>query len=192
MAFQQPALPYALGALAPRLSEEQMSFHFGKHHAAYFKNLNTLTEGKPEAEQSLEQLIQTASGPIFNNAAQAWNHTFFWNCLSPNGGGAPTGKLAAAIDRDFGSFEAFKQKMSAATVGVFGSGWGWLAADKDGKLSIIGLSNAGNPLQQGQKPILTIDVWEHAYYVDYRNERPRFVENFWELANWDFISQQYA
>ena len=192
MAFQQPALPYALGALAPRLSEEQMSFHFGKHHAAYFKNLNTLTEGKPEAEQSLEQLIATASGPIFNNAAQAWNHTFFWNCLSPAGGGAPTGKLAAAIDRDFGSFEAFKQKMSAATIGVFGSGWGWLAADKDGKLSIIGLSNAGNPLQQGHKPILTIDVWEHAYYVDYRNERPRFIENFWELANWDFIGQQYT
>jgi len=192
MPFTQPALPYALGALAPRLSEEQMTYHYAKHHAAYFKNLNALTEGKPEADQTLEQLIATASGPIFNNAAQAWNHTFFWNCMSPSGGGAPSGKLGAAIDRDFGSFEAFKQKMSAATVGVFGSGWGWLAADKDGKLSIVGTSNAGNPLQQGFKPLLTIDVWEHAYYVDYRNERPRFVETFWQMANWAFIESQYA
>jgi superoxide dismutase, Fe-Mn family len=184
MAFTQPDLPYKLDALKPFLSEEQMSFHYGKHHATYFKNLNGLVEGKPEAGMSLEELIQKASGPIFNNAAQAWNHTFFWSCISPSGGGKPAGKLAAAIDRDFGGLDTFKQAFADAGVKLFGSGWAWLALDPSGKLEVSQGSNADNPLKHGKTPILTIDVWEHAYYIDYRNDRAKFVSTFWDMANW--------
>jgi Fe-Mn family superoxide dismutase len=184
MAFTQPELPYKLDALKPFLSEEQMSFHYGKHHAAYFKNLNGLVEGKPEANMTLEEFILKAAGPMFNNAAQAWNHTFFWHCMNPSGGGKPGGKLAAAIDRDFGSFDAFKQAFSDAAVKLFGSGWAWLTVDPEGKLEVVQGSNADNPLKQGKQPILTLDVWEHAYYIDYRNDRAKFVTGFWDVANW--------
>ncbi|MEI7989778.1 MAG: superoxide dismutase [Chloroflexota bacterium] len=184
MAFTQPELPFKLDAFKPFLSEEQMNFHYNKHHAAYFKNLNGLVEGKPEATMTLEDLIQKASGPMFNNAAQAWNHTFFWNCMSPSGGGKPSGKLAAAIDRDFGNLDAFRQAFSDAAVKLFGSGWAWLALDPSGKLEVMQGSNADNPLKHGKKPILTVDVWEHAYYVDYRNDRARFVAGFWDVIHW--------
>ena len=184
MAFTQPELPYKLDAFKPFLSEEQMNFHYNKHHAAYFKNLNGLVEGKPEATMTLEDLIQKASGPMFNNAAQAWNHTYIWNCMSPSGGGKPSGKLAAAIDRDFGNLDAFRQAFSDAAVKLFGSGWAWLALDPSGKLEVMQGSNADNPLKHGKKPILTVDVWEHAYYVDYRNDRARFVAGFWDVIHW--------
>jgi superoxide dismutase, Fe-Mn family len=190
MPFQQPPLPFAMTALVPFLSEEQLTYHYGKHHAAYFKNLNGLVEGKPEASLSLKEVVaQAPAGPVFNNAAQAWNHSFYWDCMMPHGGGQPKGDLATAIQRDFGGFEDFKKAMSDASVKVFGSGWGWLAADKQGKLEIMALGNADTPLKHGKEPVLTIDVWEHAYYVDYRNERPRYVEGFWNVANWDFAEK---
>jgi Fe-Mn family superoxide dismutase len=190
MSFQQPELPYAMGALEPFLSELQMSYHYGKHHAAYFKNLNALVEGKPEAKRPLRQLVVESEAAVFNNAAQAWNHSFFFNCMSPSGGGGqPTGDLLTAIRRDFGSFEAFKQAFSKAAATLFGSGWAWLAAGGDGKLQILALSNAGTPLKEAKQPLLTIDVWEHAYYLDYKNERPRFVDGFWEVVNWEFVAE---
>jgi Fe-Mn family superoxide dismutase len=190
MPFEQPPLPYAKSALAPFLSEEQLHFHYDKHHAAYFKNLNGLVEGKPEASLSLrEVVVQVPAGPMFNNAAQAWNHSFYWDCMMPHGGGQPKGDLAAAIKRDFNSFEDFKKVMSDLTVKVFGSGWGWLATDKQGKLEIMSLGNADTPLKHGKEPVLTIDVWEHAYYVDYRNERPKYVDGFWNTVNWDFAEK---
>jgi superoxide dismutase, Fe-Mn family len=194
MAFQQPPLPYALDALQPFLSQEQMTYHYQKHQAAYFKNLNGLVEGKPEEKLPLRELIVKSSGPVFNNAAQAWNHTFLWNSWSPSGGGAPSGKLQAAIERDFGSVKDFQKTFSEAAVKVFGSGWAWLACDKPGKLEIVALSNApaANPLTQGKEPLLTLDVWEHAYYVDYRNDRPKYVEAFWTKVNWDFAAKNYA
>lgn len=188
MSFQQPELPYALDALAPFLSEEQMSFHYGKHHAAYFKNLNGLVEGKPEADLSLKDLVVKSDGGVFNNAAQAWNHSFFWQCLSPSGGGAPSGDLSARIDRDFGSFEEFKEQFSTAAAKLFGSGWAWLAADPSGKLVIMPLGNADTPLKHGNEPLMTLDVWEHAYYIDYRNLRPKFIEAFWDAVNWEFVA----
>ncbi|MHC4180685.1 MAG: superoxide dismutase [Planctomycetota bacterium] len=197
MSFQQPELPYPLGALDPFLSESQMSYHYGKHHAAYFKNLNALlegkVEGKPEAELPLRELVTRAEGGVFNNAAQAWNHSFFWDCMSPSaGGGQPADDLATAIRRDFGSFQAFKEAFSKAAATLFGSGWAWLAAGADGKLEILAMSNAGTPLKESKEPLLTIDVWEHAYYLDYRNERPRFVEGFWDVVNWEFVSKNLA
>ncbi len=192
MPFQQPPLPYSMDALVPYLSEEQIRFHYGKHHAAYFKNLNALVEGKPEAQMSLRQVVISSTGPVFNNAAQGWNHTFYWNCMAPKGGGEPTGELAEAIRRDFGSLEEFKKAFSDAAVKLFGSGWAWLAADKDGKLSIMALSNADTPLKYDKEPVLTIDVWEHAYYIDYRNERARFVEGFWNYVNWPFAAKRYS
>ena len=191
MPFQQPPLPFAIDALKPFLSEEQLTYHYGKHHAAYFKNLNGLVEGKPEAAMSLREVVLKSTGPVFNNAAQAWNHSFYWDCLSPKGGGEPKGELAAAIQRDFGSFEAFQKAMSEAAVKLFGSGWAWLAADKAGKLEIMPLGNADTPLKHGKEPVLTIDVWEHAYYVDYRNDRAKYVEGFWKAANWDFAGKCY-
>ncbi len=190
--FQLPKLPYALDALAPFLSREQMEYHYGKHHAGYFKKLNVLVKGKPEAKKSLQELLLSSDEALSNNAGQAWNHTFFWNCLSPKGGGQPQGKLREAIDRDFGSFQAFQSVFTDAAAKLFGSGWGWLAADKSGVLHIMALSNAGNPLKFDKQPVLTIDVWEHAYYLDYRNERARFVEAFWNKANWDYAAQTYA
>jgi superoxide dismutase, Fe-Mn family len=186
MAFELPALPYAKDALAPHISEETLEYHYGKHHQAYVTNLNNLVPGTPFENASLEDIIMKASGPIFNNGAQVWNHTFYWHSMSPNGGGEPTGKLAEAINRDFGSFAAFKEQFSKAAVGQFGSGWAWLVQNTDGKLEIVGTGNADNPMKNHKKPLMTCDVWEHAYYIDYRNARPKYVENFWALVNWEF------
>jgi Fe-Mn family superoxide dismutase len=191
MAFTQPPLPYAMNALVPYLSEEQLMFHYSKHHAAYFRNLNNLVEGKPEAQMSLREVVKRSTGSIFNNAGQAWNHTFYWYCMDPKGGGQPEGELAEAIARDFGSFADFKKAFSDAAVALFGSGWAWLAADANGRLSIMALSNADTPLKYDKEPILTIDVWEHAYYIDYRNERVRFVQGFWDVVNWQFAASRY-
>jgi Fe-Mn family superoxide dismutase len=192
MPFQQPPLPFAMDAMKPFLSEEQLTYHYGKHQAAYFKNLNGLVEGKPEASMSLREVVVRSTGPIFNNAAQAWNHSFYWDCLSPRGGGAPQGALAAALQRDFGGFDDFKKAMSEAAVKLFGSGWAWLAADSKGKLGIMALGNADTPLKHDREPVLTIDVWEHAYYVDYRNDRAKYVEAFWKAVNWDFADKCFA
>lgn len=188
MAFTLPELPYAKDSLAPHISAETLDFHYGKHHAAYVNKLNQLVEGTEFAEASLEDIILKSSGGVFNNAAQVWNHTFYWNCLSPNGGGTPTGKIADAIQATWGSFEKFKEDFTNASVGQFGSGWGWLV-DNNGKLEILSTPNAGNPMTDGKKPLLTCDVWEHAYYVDYRNARPKYLEAFWDLVNWDFVNQ---
>jgi Fe-Mn family superoxide dismutase len=184
--FELPPLPYAKNALVPHISEETLEFHYGKHHQAYANNLKGLIEGKPEANQSLEEVILGSSGGVFNNAAQIWNHTFFWNSLSPKGGGKPTGELAALIDRDFGGYDKFKEALSKAAVTQFGSGWGWLVLNGD-KLEVMQTSNADLPMKHGKKALLTIDVWEHAYYIDYRNLRPKFVETVIDkLLNWDF------
>ncbi|MBB64739.1 MAG: superoxide dismutase [Fe] [Waddliaceae bacterium] len=192
MAFKQPDLPYDLKDLAPFVSEEQMDYHFNKHHAAYYKNLNALLDGKPESELSLEEVVKSSEGGVFNNAAQAWNHWFFWDCMSPNGGGKPKDALLAAIQKDFGSLENFTESFSTAATKLFGSGWAWLAKDESGKLEIMPLSNADTPLRHGKTPILTLDVWEHAYYIDYRNERPRFIKEFWDVVNWDFAAKNFA
>lgn len=191
MTFKQPDLPYDLGALAPFVSEEQMHYHYNKHHAAYFNKLNSLVDGKPESEKTLETVVMESSGAVFNNAAQAWNHTFFWHCMSPNGGGKPSGDLSHAIERDFGSLDNFMKKFSDAAATLFGSGWAWLATNKQGQLEIMALSNADTPLKHGKTPILTLDVWEHAYYIDYRNERPRFIEQFRDVIHWDFVAKCY-
>lgn len=191
MTFKQPDLPYDLKALAPFVSEEQMHYHYNKHHAAYFKKLNGLVEGKKEEQLSLEEVVVGSSGGVFNNAAQAWNHTFFWDCMSPNGGGEPKGELKEAIDRDFGGLEPFMKQFSDAAATLFGSGWAWLASDDQGKLEIMPLSNADTPLKHKKTPILTLDVWEHAYYIDYRNERPRFIEQFKDVIHWDFAQKCY-
>lgn len=192
MKHELPPLPYAMDALEPYISKETLEYHYGKHHKAYVDNLNNLIPGTEFENLTLEEIILKASGPIFNNVAQVWNHTFYWNSMRPNGGGEPDGKLADAIRRDFGSFEAFKEAFSKAAVTLFGSGWAWLVKNPDGKLQIVQTSNAGNPLTSGQKPLLTCDVWEHAYYIDYRNARPKYVENFWNLVNWDFAAQNLA
>ncbi|MDJ0652446.1 MAG: superoxide dismutase [Simkaniaceae bacterium] len=191
MAFKQPELPYDLKALAPFVSEEQMDYHYNKHHAAYFKKLNGLIEGKAENNQDLDAVVKNSSGGIFNNAAQAWNHTFFWDCMSPDGGGKPKGELMEAIERNFGGLDAFMKKFSDSAATLFGSGWAWLASDPSGKLEIMPLSNADTPLKHGKTPILTLDVWEHAYYIDYRHERPRFIEQFRDVIHWDFAESNY-
>lgn len=189
MAFELPALPYAKNALAPHISEETLEYHYGKHHNAYVVNLNGLIDGGEFADASLEDIIKKSSGPVFNNAAQVWNHTFYWNCLSPNGGGEPTGALADAINAKFGSFDEFKKVFTADCVGNFGSGWTWLVKNASGELEIMKTSNAGCPLtEQGVTPLMTCDVWEHAYYIDYRNARPAYVDAFWNLVNWDFVA----
>ena len=186
MAFTLPNLPYAKDALAPHISAETLDFHHGKHHQAYVTNLNKLTEGKPEANKSLEEIIMSSEGGVFNNAAQVWNHTFYWNSMKPNGGGQPTGDLFDAINRDFGSFDKFAAAFSDAGATQFGSGWAWLVLDK-GKLAVTKTPNADLPMKHGQKALLTMDVWEHAYYIDYRNARPKYIETFLKsLANWDF------
>ncbi|WP_323847209.1 superoxide dismutase [Fe] [Microbulbifer magnicolonia] len=193
MAFELPELPYAKNALEPHISEETLEYHYGKHHQAYVTNLNNLLEGTADAGKSLEEVIKSSSGGVFNNAAQVWNHTFYWNCLSPNGGGAPTGAVAEAIDKSFGSFDKFKEEFSKSAVGNFGSGWTWLVKKGDGSVAIVNTSNAGTPLTEAdQTPLLTCDVWEHAYYIDYRNLRPKYVESFWALVNWDFVNQNFA
>lgn len=188
--FTLPPLPYPKNALAPAISAETLEYHYGKHHQTYVDNLNKLVPGTEFANATLEQIIVKAPpGAVFNNAAQVWNHTFYWNSLKPGGGGEPTGKVAAAITKSFKSFAEFRQAFSAAAVGQFGSGWGWLVQKKDGSLAIVATGNAGNPMTAGDKPLLTCDVWEHAYYIDYRNARAKYVEQFWSLVNWDFVAQ---
>ncbi len=192
MAFELPTLPYAQDALEPHISAETLSFHYGKHHQAYVTNLNKLTEGTAQADAQLEDIILSASGGLFNNAAQVWNHTFYWHCLSPNGGGAPSGELAAAIDQAFGSFDTFKEKLSTAAATNFGSGWTWLVKNQDGSLEIFNTDDADTPMCHQKQVLMTIDVWEHAYYVDYRNARPKYIEAFWQLVNWEFVAQNFA
>lgn len=187
MAFTLPDLPFDKDALAPHISAETLDFHHGKHHQAYVTNLNNLTAGTKLADSSLEEIIRTADGGVFNNAAQVWNHSFYWNCLSPTGGGEPTGDLADAITKAFGSFAAFKEQFTKAAATHFGSGWAWLVSDGN-TLSIVTTGNAGCPLREGKKPLLTCDVWEHAFYVDYRNARPAYIDGFWNLVNWDFVA----
>ncbi len=194
MAFTLPELPYAKNALAPHISEETLEFHYGKHHNAYVVNLNNLIPGTEYEALSLEEIIKKApAGGVYNNAAQVWNHTFFWSSMKPNGGGAPTGALADAINAKWGSFEEFKKAFQASAVGNFGSGWTWLVKKADGSVDIVNMGAAGTPLTTGDTALLTIDVWEHAYYIDYRNLRPKFVETFLNsLANWDFAAANFA
>jgi Fe-Mn family superoxide dismutase len=191
MTFELPALPYAKDALAPHISAETIEYHYGKHHQTYVTNLNNLVPGTEFEGLSLEDIVKKSSGGIFNNAAQVWNHTFYWNSLSPNGGGAPTGGLANAIDRTFGSFDKFKEEFTKCAVTTFGSGWAWLVKNANGSLELVSTSNAGCPLTSGQTPILTCDVWEHAYYIDFRNLRPKYLEAFWALVNWEFANANY-
>ncbi|NQU47585.1 MAG: superoxide dismutase [Planctomycetes bacterium] len=187
MTYELPSLPFGQTDLEPHLSAETLDYHHGKHHNAYVGKLNELLDG--DSSRSLEELIKTTDGGVFNNAAQVWNHTFYWNCMRANGGGAPSGDLAAAIDRDFGGFDAFVTQFKAAAMGRFGSGWAWLVKDDAGKLSIVDTANAGNPMTDGLTPLLTCDVWEHAYYVDYRNARPKYLDVFFaSLVNWDFVA----
>ncbi len=193
MAFSLPSLPYAKNALAPSISEETLEYHHGKHHQAYVTNLNNLTEGNPLQHKSLEEIITSESGAIFNNAAQIWNHTFYWHSMAPKAGGAPHGKIADAIIDSFGTFQAFKEQFSKAAAGQFGSGWAWLVREQNnGRLFIETTSNAGCPLTEGNEPILTCDVWEHAYYIDYRNARAKYIEAWWDLVNWDFANSRLA
>jgi Fe-Mn family superoxide dismutase len=187
-----PALPYELNALEPHISKETLEYHYGKHHQTYVTNLNNLINGTEFADLSLEDIIKKSSGGIFNNSAQVWNHSFYWNCLSPNGGGQPSGALADAINSTFGSFDKFKEEFTKTAVTTFGSGWGWLVKNTDGSLALVSTSNAGTPMTSGQTALLTCDVWEHAYYIDYRNARPKYVEAFWNLVNWDFVANNFA
>ena len=187
-----PELPYAKTALAPHISAETLEYHYGKHHQTYVTNLNNLIPGTEFEKMSLEEIVMKSSGGIFNNAAQIWNHTFYWHSLSPQGGGAPTGALGDAINKTFGSFEEFKKVFTQTALTTFGSGWAWLVKNKDGSLAIVSTSNAACPLTAGQKPLLTCDVWEHAYYVDYRNARANYVAAFWNLVNWDFAAKNLA
>ncbi|MBT9097871.1 superoxide dismutase [Fe] [Methylovulum psychrotolerans] len=192
MAFELPALPYASNRLVPYISEETLEFHHGKHHQTYVTNLNNLVPGTEFEGLSLEEIILKSSGPIFNNAAQVWNHTFYWNSLAPHAGGEPTGALAEAINAKFGSFAQFKEEFTKCAVGTFGSGWAWLVKNADGSLGLVSTSNAACPLTTGQTPLLTCDVWEHAYYIDYRNARPKYLEAFWALVNWNFAAANFA
>jgi Fe-Mn family superoxide dismutase len=188
MAFELPPLPYDRAALEPHISGETLDYHHGKHHKAYVDNLNKMIEGNEFASMPLEEIIRKSQGPVFNNAAQVWNHTFFWNCMSPNGGGEPGGKLADAISQAFGSVAAFKEQFTDVAIKTFGSGWAWLVQRPDGALALVSTSNANTPLTGEDTPLLTCDVWEHAYYIDYRNARPKFVEAFWNVVNWDFVA----
>ena len=192
--FELPALPYALDALEPFMSRETLEYHYGKHHQTYVNNLNALTEGTPFAEKSLEEVVRSSEGGVFNNAAQVWNHAFFWQSMKPQGGGLPSGALLAAIEAAWGSFDAFKKAFSDAAAGNFGSGWTWLVKKADGSLAIVNTSNVGTPLtMEGVKPLLTIEVWEHAYYVDHRNARPKFIEAYFSnLVNWAFAEANFA
>ncbi len=187
-----PPLPYAKNALAPHMSEETLEFHYGKHHQTYVTTLNKLIVGTEFENLSLEAIIKKASGPIFNNAAQTWNHTFFWHSLSPQGGGQPTGALAEAINRQWGSYDQFKEAFTKVAIGTFGSGWAWLVKKTDGSLDLVSTSNAATPLTTDAKPLLTLDVWEHAYYIDYRNVRLNFVEAFWHIVNWEFAAHNFG
>ncbi|MFA7504738.1 MAG: superoxide dismutase [Fe] [Burkholderiaceae bacterium] len=192
MEHKQPELPYAIDALAPHVSKETLEYHYGKHHATYVTNLNNLIKGTEFADASLEDIVRKSSGGIFNNAAQVWNHTFLWNSMSPKGGGAPSGALAAAIDKKWGSFDAFKEAFNKSAAGNFGSGWTWLVKKPDGSVDIVNTSNAATPLTTDDKALLTCDVWEHAYYIDYRNSRPNYLAAFWNVANWDFAAKNFG
>ncbi|WP_269901800.1 superoxide dismutase [Fe] [Paenalcaligenes faecalis] len=192
MAFTLPELPYALDALAPHISKETLEYHYGKHHQTYVTNLNNLVEGTDMANDSLEDIVKKSSGGVFNNAAQVWNHTFYWNSLSPNGGGEPTGALADAINAKWGSVDNFKAEFNKSAAGNFGSGWTWLVKKADGSVDIVNTSNAATPLTTDDVALLTCDVWEHAYYIDTRNSRPQYLENFWKLVNWDFAAKNFG
>jgi superoxide dismutase, Fe-Mn family len=187
-----PALPYAMDALSPHISKETLEFHYGKHHQTYVTNLNNLIKGTEFETAPLEDIVKRSSGGVFNNAAQVWNHTFYWHSLSPNGGGEPKGALAAAIDAKWGSFAAFKEAFTKIAIGNFGSGWTWLVKKSDGSLDIVNTSNAATPLTTADRALLTCDVWEHAYYVDYRNRRPDYLGAFWSLVNWDHATSQFT
>ncbi|MGA8260832.1 MAG: Fe-Mn family superoxide dismutase [Arenicellales bacterium] len=190
MEHKLPELPYAKDALSPYISAETLEYHYGKHHKAYVDKLNSMVPGTEFEDMSLEDIIRKApAGGLFNQAAQVWNHTFYWNSISPSGGGAPSGNLATAINTAFGSYDDFKKKFQEMAVGNFGSGWTWLVAGKDGALQVVNTDDAGNPMQQDLKPIMTCDVWEHAYYIDYRNARPKYVEAFFNIVNWDFAAR---
>jgi len=189
MQHKLPELPFAMDALAPTISKETLEYHYGKHHQAYVNNLNNLIPGTAFEDAPLDEIVKKASGGIFNNAAQVWNHTFYWHSLSPKGGGVPAGELAKTLSGAFGSVDDFKAKFADVATKTFGSGWTWLVKDANGKLDVVSTSNAGNPLTSGQTPLLTIDVWEHAYYIDYRNARPKYIESYWKLVNWDFVAK---
>lgn len=189
MAIELPELPYSKDALAPHISAETLEYHYGKHHAGYVKKLNNAIEGTPMAEKSLEDIVKSSEGGTFNNAAQVWNHTFYWHSLSPDGGGEPSGAIAEAINKQFGSFNDFKDKFTEAATTLFGSGWVWLIKNDDGSLEISKMSNAGTPLAEGKTAVLTCDVWEHAFYIDYRNAKPDYMKAFWNLVNWDFANK---
>lgn len=192
MAIELPALPYAIDALAPHISQETLEYHHGKHHKTYVDKLNGMIPGTEYEGKDLEDIIKSSSGPVFNNAAQIWNHTFYWNCLSPNGGGEPTGAVADAINATFGSFAEFQNQFNDRAVNNFGSSWTWLVQNADGSLEIVNTSNAGTPMTDGKKALLTVDLWEHAYYIDFRNARPKYLDAFWSLVNWDFVAQNMA
>jgi Fe-Mn family superoxide dismutase len=193
MAFELPALPYEKNALEPHISAETLEYHYGKHHATYVTKLNGLVEGTDMASKSLEDIVKNSEGGVFNNAAQIWNHTFYWNSLSPNGGGEPSGALADAINAKWGSFADFKAALNDKAVNNFGSSWTWLVKTADGSLDIVNTSNAATPFTDASlTPLLTVDLWEHAYYIDYRNVRPKYLEGFWALANWDFAAANFA
>ena len=193
MAFELPALPFAMNALEPHISQETLEYHYGKHHNTYVVKLNGLVEGTELAEKSLEDIIKSSTGGVFNNAAQVWNHTFYWNCLAPNAGGEPTGEVSDAIVKAFGSFADFKAKFTDSAINNFGSSWTWLVKKADGSLEIVNTSNAGTPITEaGVTPLITVDLWEHAYYIDYRNLRPSYLKGFWALANWDFAAANFA
>lgn len=192
MAHTLPDLPYAMNALEPHISRETLEFHYGKHHRTYVEKLNGLIEGGEFADAPLEDVIRRSSGGVFNNAAQVWNHTFYWHCMSPSGGGKPDGALAKAIDDAFGSFDAFHKEFSDKATTLFGSGWAWLVKNPGGKLAIVQTGNAETPLTGKDTPLMTCDVWEHAYYIDYRNARPKYLEAFWQIVNWDFVAKNYG
>jgi superoxide dismutase, Fe-Mn family len=192
MAIELPKLPWAREALAPHISAETIDYHYGKHHQTYVTNLNNMIKGTEFENLDLVAIVKKAQGGMFNNAAQVWNHTFYWNSLAPKGGGEPSGKLADAIKKSFGGFAQFKEEFTKTAVGTFGSGWAWLVQRADGSLGLVSTSNAATPITGGDRPLLTCDVWEHAYYIDYRNARPKYIEAFWNLANWEFATAQMS
>ena len=192
MEHKLPELPYAMDALQPHISKETLEYHYGKHHNAYVNNLNNLIKGTEFQDQSLEDIIKKSSGGIFNNAAQVWNHTFYWHCMSPNSEGRPEGNLAKAIEAKFGTFDDFKKQFSQAAATLFGSGWAWLVKNQDGSIELTTTGNAGTPMTSGKTALLTCDVWEHAYYIDYRNARPSYIEHFWNLVNWKFVANNFG
>lgn len=191
MSFQLPDLPYSQDALEPYISSETLQYHYGKHHQTYVTKLNGLVEGTDNASKTLEEIIQSSSGGLFNNAAQVWNHTFYWNSLTPEAKGKPSGKLLSAIEQAYGSFEKFQEAFTNSAIGNFASGWTWLVKNEDGSVAIVNTDDADTPVREGKQPLLTIDIWEHAYYIDYRNARPKYIEAFWKLANWDFAEANY-